>query len=83
LSLSSPPAAALPVLQPTRFAFSSESDPPFSIFPAVANDDLSDTLGHSLATHQPFVTFVTSRRMLIAAIGQTSSPDADTFLLGP
>jgi hypothetical protein len=69
-------------LQPNRFAFSSRTDPPFSIFPAAASDCLSDTLEHSIAVHQPFMTFVTSRRMLISAIGQTSSPDADAFLLG-
>jgi hypothetical protein len=70
-------------LQPTRFAFSSESDPPFSIIPAVASDCLSDALGHSIAAHQPYMTFVTIRRMLIAANGQTSGPDAIAFLLGP
>jgi hypothetical protein len=82
LSLRPPPAAALPVLQPTRFAFSSKSDPPFSIIPAAASDRLSDTLGHSVAAHQPFMTFATIRRMLIAANGQTSGPDAAAFLLG-
>jgi hypothetical protein len=69
-------------LQPTRFAFSSESDPPFSVIPAAASDCLSNTLEHSTLRAPAPRDFRRNLQMLIASNGQTSSPDAAAFLLG-